>query len=337
MISLPHPCLVADIGGTNARFASIAYPGAPLSHMITLASGTYTDFADTIRQAIAKAGFSEIRSLLAAVAGPVQGRTATLTNAVTPGGNLTLDGPKLAQALKLEQGLLLNDFEALSLALPVLAGETLLQLGTVTDTTGGPMLVVGPGTGLGVAALLMDKGAFLPVASEAGHMAFGPETPEDLALWPHLGGGPVSFEDLLSGRGLVRLYAAHASKQRQPEKSISASEVTAGALGNTDRIAVEAVRHFLAILGRFAGDMALSFGATGGVFIGGGITPRLSSLIVQSTFRVAFERKSRASGFLQPIGTHLIMASNATLQGLAAVGAHPEHYRLAYAERFWMT
>jgi glucokinase len=337
---LPHPCLVADIGGTNARFASIAKPGGSLSAMVTLATSTHADVAETVQQAIAEGGFPAPRSLLVAVAGPVQEHSATLTNARTAAGPLTVGGPALAKALSLEQGLLLNDFEALCLSLPVLASHSLMPLGPGDMKAGGPMLVVGPGTGLGVAALLVENAPFLPVASEAGHASVGPLTPEDFALWPFFEETPVTFEGVLSGRGRTRLYQACARQRGQRQEVQTAGYVTINALEKSDAAAMQAVDHFMAILGRFAGDMTLAFCATGGVFIGGGIVPRLRDVIHQSGFsreflRREFLRNGRAAGFLQSVGTQLIVAPDAALQGLAAVARSPAQYRLSYGTRFW--
>ncbi|MGL4635923.1 MAG: ROK family protein [Beijerinckiaceae bacterium] len=336
MKPLPHPCLVADIGGTNARFAVVLKPGDALSPMVTLPTGQHGQFADTVREATALLQCPAPHSLLVAVAGPVQGRTATLTNAVTHDGPLHIDGPDLARSLGLKQGLLLNDFEALCLALPVLSGADLMPIGPINPEAKGPMVVVGPGTGLGVGALLDQNGVFQPIASEAGHMTAGAETAEDLALWPHLGDAPVSFEDLLSGRGLSRLYGAMTVKGRYPRQEMSPPHIIENALNGSDHAAVETIDYSLSLLARLAGDMALAFCATGGVFIGGGIVPRIRSLINPSAFRAAFERKSHVSAFLKPISTQLIVAPDAALQGLAATAARPDGYKLEYTRRFWV-
>jgi glucokinase len=332
---LPHPLLVADIGGTNARFAFVPEPGAPLSPVVRRASGSHADFTAMVRDAVTAGGFGVPRSFLAAVAGPVRGRSAELTNAATTSGKLVLDGPALAAALGLEQGLLFNDFEALSLAAPFLRENELMPLGGGTGLEGGARLVVGPGTGLGVGALLQAGGRLLAVPSEGGHTGLGPETAAERTLWPHLGPHRLSAEDLISGRGLVRLYTGICAMRGTAPGLADPAAVTAAAVAEHDALAREAAFLFLGLLGRFAGDMALAFCAAGGVFIGGGMTPRLRSLIAASPFRTMFESKGPLSDYVRAIPTRLILPDAAALTGLAAVAAAPQQFQLAYAERFW--
>jgi glucokinase len=332
---LPHPCLVADIGGTNARFALATTPDAPLSPIIRLPTGGHADFAETAREAIAKGGFSTPRTLLIAAAGPVDGQAVTLTNARTHSGQLTLDGPRLAERLGLDQGMLLNDFEALSLALPFLAADDLLPIGGGRRDAAGTLLVVGPGTGLGVGALMQADGRFLPVASEGGHAGMGPETAEDNELWPHLGKERVSAENLISGGGLLRLYTAIAAMRGAPSLLDSPAAVTTAAVSGADPIAAEAAGTLLRLLGRFAGDMALALGATGGVFIGGGVAPRLQALLPGSGLREAFEAKGPESAWIKAVSTELVRSDAAALIGLAALASTPPRFMLDFGRRLW--
>jgi glucokinase len=334
MAVFPYPCLVADVGGTNARFAVVAERGGKLSPMIRLATGQDADFAEATRRAIREAGFPTPKSFLLAVAGPVADRGVTLTNAATQDGRLTIDGPRLVAALQLEQGLMLNDFEALCLALPVLPSGSLLRLSHGNPVAGEPMLVVGPGTGLGVGALLHKDGAWLPLASEGGHVDLGPRTEAEFALWPHLGSGPVSAEDLLSGRGLVRLYNAVCAQQGISSEEGDAAVVTSLALQGEAK-AVSAVQHFFGLLARTAGNMALAFCARGGVFIGGGIAPRFAEMLNSAEFASAFSDKGAASAYLSDIPVTLITAPDAALQGLSAVADKPADFALNYATRCW--
>jgi glucokinase len=334
MADFPYPCLVADVGGTNARFAVATEPGRALSAMIRLPTGREADFAETTRRAIREAGFSRPRSFLLAVAGPIADRRVTLTNAATADGKLTIDGPALAAALQLDQGLMFNDFEALCLALPVLPAGSLHQLSAGRHMADEPMVVVGPGTGLGVGALLRSDGAWLPLASEGGHVDLGPRSEAEFALWRHLSGGGVSAEDLLSGRGLVRIYQAVCAQRGSPVAEANAATVTELALRG-DRNAGVAVQQFLTLLARIAGNMALTFCARGGVFIGGGIVPRFIDSLDATAFSIAFEDKGVASGYLRDIPVHLITAPDAALQGLAAVAADPAQFSLNYQSRCW--
>jgi glucokinase len=337
MTLFPYPCLLADVGGTNARFAMVETPGGPMSPMLRLESSTEADFAVTVRRALATGGFPAPRSFLLAVAGPVHDRRAVLTNAATSKGALLIDGPALAGQLRLDQGLLFNDFEALCLTLPFLGVDGLTRLGLGKAEPGAPMVVVGPGTGLGVGALMRHGTVWLPVASEGGHVGLGPESAEDMALWPYLGDGLISGEDLLSGRGLRRLYRAVVSKRSSALLDDAPAAITERALAGQDTIAVETMELFFRLLARFAGDMALVFGSTGGIFIGGGIAPRFRDWhwLTSGAFAIAARDRGRASGYLAYTPISLIIAPDAALQGLAAVAANPDGFALDFGQRCW--
>ncbi len=335
--SAPYPCLVADVGGTNARFAILTGPDAALSDMHRLDTSGEADFARTTERAIAAAGFPAPRSMLLAVAGPPVGKRAQLSNTTVEGGRLTVDGNALADALGLEQGLLFNDFEALSLSLPFLGPDDVVGLAERCGDTAvpAPMVVVGPGTGLGVGGLLPVGGRWLPAAGEGGHVMLGPATADEMRFWPHLGGMAFSAEDLLSGRGLSRLYRASAASLGEPQGDDSPPAIAERALAGSEKAASDAVRWLFLLLARFAGDMAMVLGARGGVFIGGGIAPRLRSLLDEAAFVEAFRGDGRGVGFLLPIPVSLIIAPDAALKGLAAVARRPELFALDYAARRW--
>ncbi len=335
--SVPYPCLVADVGGTNARFAILTGPDAALSPMLRLDTGSEADFARTTLRAIEEGGFPRPRSLLLAVAGPPVGKRAELSNTAVAGGRLTVDGDALTASLGLEQGLLFNDFEALSLALPFLAPEDIVRLddGPAIAVPPAPMVVVGPGTGLGVGGLVPVEGRWLPVSGEGGHVMLGPATPDELIYWPHLGDLALSAEDLLSGRGLSRLYRASAASLGVAAQEDSAPAVAERALAGTEPAAGEAVRRLFRLLARLAGDMALVLGARGGVFIGGGIAPRLRSLLDIPAFVETFRGGGRGVGFLLTIPLRMIIAPDAALIGLASVARRPELFALDYAARRW--
>ena len=305
--------------------------------MVTVPTSDHTYFADTAAVACKRLNTPKPRSFLLAAAGPVSGRTVAFSNASTLSGPLHIDGAKLADQLALDQGLLLNDFEALCLALPSLSEDSLISVGGGVSLSGAPMLVIGAGTGLGVGALVSIDGRFLPLPSEAGHAGFGPETEADFALWPHLGAGRHSAEDILSGRGLTRLYRAVARLHGivPADTDDTPAAITQRATTETEAIAVETIERFVGLLGRFAGDMALVFAARAGVFIGGGIAPRFVRWMQSGIFRAAFEAKANFAPFVQPIPTTLITAPNAALQGLAAVAATPQGFMLDYAGRCW--
>jgi glucokinase len=334
----PYPCLLADVGGTNARFAMVKTPGDRMSPMLRLESGAEADFAVTVRHALETGGFPAPRSFLLAVAGPVQDRRVVLTNAATSRGALVIDGPLLAGQLGLDQGLLFNDFEALCLSLPFLGDNGLMRLGAGEAVSGGAMAVIGPGTGLGVGALLRHGAVLLPVASEGGHVGLGPESAEDVKLWPHLGDGMISGEDILSGRGLTRLYRAIASMRSTSVLDDAPAAITQRALAHEDGLSIETMELFFRLLARFAGDMAFVFGATGGIFIGGGIAPRFRewNWLTSGAFAAAARDRGRASGYLADIPVQLITAPDAALQGLTAVAANVDSFALDFSRRCWL-
>ncbi len=333
----PLPCLLADVGGTNARFSLLGTNGLLLSLMLRLETSGAADFTDTVRRAVADGGYPALRSFLLAVAGPVVGQRSVLSNAATTGGALRIDGPALASALGLDQGLLLNDFEALCLSLPFLKPDAMMTLGEGTSLPGAPMVAVGPGTGLGVGALLRHGSGWLPVASEGGHVGLGPEGVDEIALWPHLGEGMIAAEDVLSGRGLSRLYRGICAMVAGESRDATPAAITERALAGTDPQAADAVRTFFRLLARFSGDTALTFGAQGGLFIGGGIAPRFrhSAWLNDGSFAAGARNRGRASGYLAGVPIHLITAADAALQGLAAVAVNPDQFDLDLKSRLW--
>ena len=203
-MKFPFPVLICDIGGTNARFALVPASGAPLEAGPHLRTENFAGLEDALAAVFARLGVKP-RSLIACAAGPVSGRAVKMTNA-----DWTIDGTDVAAKAGLDQGLLLNDFEAQAFSLPVLEPAWVQPLGAFAPKPGA-QLIMGLGTGLGVAALFEIESRHFALASEAGHMGFGPLGAEETALWPHLDTGSlgrVCAETILSGPGLVRLHRA---------------------------------------------------------------------------------------------------------------------------------
>lgn len=324
------PVLLADIGGTNARFALIAEAGAPVSLPLRLPTAGYARFEDAAREAIRRSGWPAPRTLLVGAAGPVRDRSIDLTNA-----RWSLRHDAILEALGLDQGLLLNDFEVLSLALPHFSPSDLLAIGT-GRAADGARLVVGPGTGLGVGALVRAGDRLLPVSSEGGHVGLPPETAEEQAVYAHLGldGRRAQAEMLLAGPGLPALYRALAVVNGWPVRDLESAAVVAGALGE-DPAARAAVRFQLDLLARYAGDMALTFLALGGVYLGGGMLPRIRSLIDPVAFRARFARNEAHAALLAGMPVWLITAEEPAFIGLAALARRPSDYWLDYEDRLW--
>lgn len=331
-MEFPYPLLVCDIGGTNVRIAAIDEPGAPLGPVAKYKTARFPGFAECVEHVLGETGAVRPRSILACGAGPVARRRLHLTNAAW-----SIDGPQIAYRLGLSQGILFNDFEAQALALPAHRPDWLYLIGPNLQRQPGPELVLGPGTGLGVAALLREGGKYMPLASEAAHMEFGPATDEDAAVWPHLDRfhGRVTAEAVISGPGLARLHRARAAASARPDDRKTQTEIVDAALLDPNGAEADSVRHFWRATARFAGDMALVFLARNGVTLSGGILPRIISLLDPVAFRHAFEAKAPMEHVLRQIPTCVIMAPDVVLAGLAAIAAQPGAYQIDYHERAW--
>jgi glucokinase len=329
-LDFPHPLLVCDVGGTNVRVGLAEQPGEAVRRIGNAPTASHSSFLATIKVMQERAKV-RARSLLISAAGPIEGSSVRMTNA-----DWTIDGRQIADALQLEQGLLLNDFEAQAVALPHLPEAWTRAIGEGSGAKYAPQLVLGPGTGLGAAALLRAANAWLPVTTEAGHMSFGPVDAVEESLWPHLERvqGRVTFESVLSGPGLVRLYAALRRSRGLHDIPRAAPEIEAAAKGGED-LAGETLRLFWRLAARCAGDLALAFLARGGVTLGGGVLPRLVEWLDVREFRRAFEARAPMSDLVRAMPVRLLMEPDAALAGLAALGAKPETYAIDYAARAW--
>jgi glucokinase len=216
--------------------------------------------------------------------------------------------------------LVLNDFEALAHALPHLGGSDLTQIGGGSPVERGTKAVLGPGTGLGVAGLVWSPAGWQAVPSEGGHVALAVEDAREFAMLERLlaGRDRLSVERVVSGPGLADLYRVLSELAgRHPEPLPAPAVVSRAAAGN-DPVAREALERFAVCLGRFAGDAALFLGARGGVYLGGGIAPRMVEVLAAGPFRRAFEAKGRMTSYLAPVPTYVIVAADAALRGAAA-------------------
>jgi glucokinase len=336
-VHFPHPLLLCDIGGTNVRYALSAEPGAPAVFLNRAKTNAFPGLVEATRAMISGLPIAP-RSMIVCAAGPASGRLLKLTNA-----HWLVDGADAAAQLRLEQGLILNDFEALAYSLPVLTPADVRQIGKEAPASppGGARLVLGPGTGLGLAALIEMDGRFAAIPSEGGHVDFGPLGACEEKLWPHLARahGRITAESVISGPGLERLHAARLAMpglapQGLAPQGLGAAQITeAGVAG--DGLERESLRLLWRLVARFSGDMALAFCARGGVTLGGGVLPRLVSLLDDDAFRAAFEDKAPMAALSAGIQTRLIVSDHAALSGMAAIGAAPERYSIDYSTRRW--
>ena len=330
--AFPFPVLVCDTGGTNVRFALFSEPGAGLGHIVYLHTGDYPGLPEAIEAAAPKLG-ARPRSAIACGAGPIVGRTLKLTNAPW-----LMDGPETARRAGLKQGLLLNDFEAQALSLPTIPKGWERRIGPLGFGPHGPQVILGPGTGLGVAALVEADGRFTPVSSEACHIDFGPVHPEEFELWPHLerAHGRITSESVISGAGLARVHRARMMAQGLADPRDEPQAVTAAALADPDGEAATSLRLYWGVVARFAGDMAVTFVATGGVTLSGGVLPRVVDFLDEAAFRQAFEAKAPVDGLARRIPTRLVIREDAVLVGMAAIASTPDRYGIDYGSRAWV-
>eukprot|EP01037_Dinobryon_pediforme_P014646 gene14646-14770_t len=325
------PLLVCDIGGTNARFGLILEPNGPLEIIARLATADFAGLAQAIARALAGRDV-KVHSVIACGAGPVHGVTLKLTNAPW-----LMNGPEIATAAGLSHGLLLNDFEAQALSLPAIQDSWLHIIGPQIVAGSGPRLILGPGTGLGIGALLDTDGRHVPISSEACHIDFGPVGADEDSFWPHLERvfDRVTTESVMNGAGLIRIHKARALARGEAAPTLDGPSIVARALANNASDEAQTITAYWKIIARFAGDMAITFAATGGVTLAGGILPRIINLLDAAAFRTAFEHKAPVAGLAKRVGTALLVNPDAVLYGMAAIGAKPQTYAIDYAARAW--
>lgn len=331
-VEFPFPVLLCDIGGTNARFALVPAPRAPPEPGPHLLTKDFPGLEEALEAAVPDLS-EKPRSLIACAAGPVIGRAVKLTNA-----DWAIGGAEVAAKANLDQGLLLNDFEAQAYSLPVLMPAWAKPIGKAFTTRPGTQLIMGLGTGLGVAALIEAGGRHLALATEAGHMDLGPGSPEDFALWPHIDMRPlgrVSAETILSGPGLMRLHLARCAAAG--EQTAVSNEIALVEKAQRDPGGNEAatLRLCWRLLARFAGDLTLAFLAKGGVSFSGGVLPKIVDFCDPAGFRAAFEDKAPYGALMAKIDTRLVTSEDAVLSGMAAIAASPQDYAIDYALRAW--
>lgn len=299
------PRLLADVGGTNARFAWQAGPGQPLEAVQVLPCAQHATLQQAMHAYMAGQGLGQPAHAAIAIANPITGDQVTMTN----------HHWSFSQAaVKAEFGLrtlrLLNDFTALALALPSLPANELHPVGGGAPRQGAPMALIGAGTGLGVSGLLPDgHGGWVPLQGEGGHVTLPATTGRERLVVDGLAKryGHASAERAVCGQGLFDTYTllCAADGVAQPAYTTPA-EVTTAALNGTEPQALEALTLFCAFLGSVAGNLALTLGSHGGVFIGGGIVPRLGAWFNESPFRARFEAKGRFTPFLQAMPVWVI-------------------------------
>jgi glucokinase len=305
--SSSYPRLLGDIGGTNARFAWQDAPDAALVDIVTYPCSEYESLLHAMQQYLRDRAKPAPRWCAIGIANPIVGDHVKMTN-----HDWSFSISSVQQSLGAERFLVINDFTALALALPALTHSDLLQVGGGEPVVGAPLALLGPGTGLGVSGLLAGRGGagWVPLNGEGGHVTLASADDFEDAVVRELRRrfGHASAERALSGPGLVNLYEAACTLSGVAGQTRTAAEITAAAAAGADPLCVQAEALFFSFLGMVAGNLALSLGSRGGVYIGGGIAPRMGSRILSSPFRARFESKGRFQAYLAAIPAYVVNA-----------------------------
>ena len=302
----PYPRWLGDIGGTNARFGWQEHEGAAISHVQVLPCAEHATLLEAAQSYLQQQGLQAPPCAAFGIANPVTGDSVTMTN-----HHWAFSVNALRESLGIARFLLLNDFTALALSLTQLPDAQKRQVGSGQAAPDCAIGLIGAGTGLGVSGLLPlgYQNKWIPIAGEGGHVSLSASTPLEFAVIQHLQKryGHVSAERVISGAGLVDLYHALCDLQDGQGREITTpADVMARAQAMPSSTANQALDMFCGFMGSVAGDLALTLGARGGIYIGGGIVPRMGERFEASPFRARFEDKGRFKPYLQAIPTWVI-------------------------------
>jgi len=304
--------LVGDIGGTNSRFGLVEPGTTRVAEVAVQKNDNFASLEDSIAAYVKAKGVSGLAGAAIAVAGPVEGEVVHLTNR-----NWSFTRESLRKAADARAFRLLNDFEALALALPHLDGEDVVQIGGELPQKPAVKIVLGPGTGLGMATLApLPGGGWMALPGEVGHITLPVVTQEEFDWRERMSKPGMLFEseDAITGGGLLRMYRAATANPtlETPEAVLQA------ALAGTDAAAVKTLDQFIAWLARVAGDAAMTMQAKGGVYLAGGIAPSIVNKLKSGPFRSIFEEKGRLAFVMRPIPVYVIVDKFPAFKGCAA-------------------
>lgn len=309
--------LIADIGGTNARFALVE--GNDVKHIEVFACKDYPTPAAAANAYLQKNKL-QASSGAFAVATPIgESDQVSMTNHVW-----SFSIRQTANDIGLDHLTVLNDFTALALAVPHLSAKDYYKIGEGSPIKNKPIGIIGAGTGLGVGAVVFDaNGNPIPVATEGGHVTMPATTQREFDIFEYLKGTKyhhISAERVISGKGLVNLYNGICGISNVKYEEISPEEITEKASTKQCKICEEALDIFCYFLGIVSGNLALTYGASGGIFVAGGIVPQLGQdYFIKSRFREAFTAKGRFTDYLNAIPTYVVTHPYPGLEGLKAV------------------
>lgn len=315
------PRLLADIGATHARFTLETAPGV-FDAVKIFKCDDYSGIIPLVEAYLSEHQGRRITHAAFAIANPIDGDDVRMTNRAW---RFSIE--EVRRRFGLYTMLMVNDFTALAMSLPGLKPEQVLQIGGGKASVKSVIGVLGPGTGLGVSGLIPTADGFVTLGSEGGHVNFAPCDEREYAIlqyawkeWPH-----VSSERLISGPGLELIYLALAERNQISASALPAQDIMQQALQHGDALALEALDCFCAMLGSFSANLAVTLGAFGGIYIGGGIVPQMVEFFQQSAFRSRFEAKGRFSSYLAQIPTYVITTPIPAFYGVSAILS--EHLR----------
>lgn len=306
--------IVADIGGTFARFSRVNLESLHMDKIEIYRCAEFISLESVLITYQAQHSLQALKQVAIAIACPVIDDIVCMTNC-----HWSFSIKKLQDVLDLSKLKVINDFTAIAMSLPALASHEIEQIGAGHLDTSKTRVVLGAGTGLGVAYLVPWKQGYKAYAGEGGHADWGAQTEQEWFICSYLKNTypRISYERLLSGKGLENLYQAIAAFYNHEVAPLSAAQIITMTLAQQCSIAEATIGQFFASLGAYAGDLALTLGAFGGIYIAGGIVPRLLSLIHHSDFRARFEDKGRFSNFNTLIPTYVITAEHPGILGAA--------------------
>lgn len=313
---IPAEGLIADIGGTNARFALCAQGGEPRETRV-LPCADYPGLAEATAAYLSQVASPRKPTVGAfAVASPVTSDLVAMTNHPW---RFSIEATRAVLGLDMLR--VVNDFVAVALCVPRLQADHRVQVGGGMAVAEAPVAVLGPGTGLGVALLMPCAGRLHPIPTEGGHVTMAAADDEEGAVLSVLRRrfGHISAERVLSGPGLVNIYAALAALANVDACAVEPADVTEGAVSGRDTLSARTLDMFLAMLGTTAGNLALTTGAMGGVYVAGGIVPRMVDHVGSSSFRARFEDKGRFRDYNSRIPTYLITHPYPAFLGLSGL------------------
>jgi len=306
--------IVADIGGTNARFSRVDLDTLQLDKVQVYPCADFATLTLALQYYREQYQLTDVAHVAIAIACPVTGDLVKMTNF-----HWEFSVEAVKAELALTTFIVLNDFTAVAMSLPAIQADELVKVGGGERQPQKPMAVLGAGTGLGVAHLIPTAHGYLPLPGEGGHADWTAQTEQEWFIQRYLSKhfGHVSPERLLSGPGLESLYLALAAYQNQEVTPKSAAEIGQAAVDGDCDLSIATVQQFLASLGSLAGDLALTLSTFGGVYVAGGIMPRFLSLLDDSDFRARFEAKGRFASFNAQIPTYIVTAEQPGLLGCA--------------------